>query len=135
MNEHEISPVVAAIIPAAGAGTRLTGEIPKQFLELDGIPILVRTLWAFLAHPDIDIVMLVLPPEQIESGKELIAPFLTREDAEKMLYTEGGETRQHSVHNGAKALPDSIERIMHLTLGSKVRNQDSQDLKERKERS
>jgi 2-C-methyl-D-erythritol 4-phosphate cytidylyltransferase/2-C-methyl-D-erythritol 2,4-cyclodiphosphate synthase len=102
---------VAAIIPAAGFGTRMGVEIPKQFLELAGVPILVRTLRVFLAHPAIHIIMLVLPPEQLQSGKEQLLPFLTPEQQGKMLYTTGGETRQHSVQNGMKALPASIERI------------------------
>ncbi len=101
----------AAIIPAAGFGTRMGADIPKQFLELAGEPVFVRTLRVFLAHPEIHIIVLVLPPEQLQSGKEQLLPFLTQEQQGKMLYTTGGEARQHSVQNGMKALPDSIERI------------------------
>ena len=101
----------AAIIPAAGFGSRMGAAIPKQFLDLAGLPILLRTLRVFLDHPAIHCIMLVLPPEHLESGKEQLLPFLTSEQQEKMLYTAGGETRQHSVQNGVKALPASIERI------------------------
>ncbi|MCW5209905.1 2-C-methyl-D-erythritol 4-phosphate cytidylyltransferase, partial [Desulfobulbus sp. US1] len=111
MNEHDIPPIIAAIIPAAGFGTRMGAAIPKQFLELAGEPVFVRTLRVFLAHPEIHIIVLVLPPEQLQSGKEQLLPFLTQEQQGKMLYTTGGEARQHSVQNGMKALPDSIERI------------------------
>lgn len=113
MRDNKINKIhsVAAIIPAAGFGTRMGADIPKQFLELAGVPVLVRTLRVFLAHPAIHIIMLVLPPEQLQSGKEQLLPFLTPEQREKILYTAGGETRQHSVRNGMKALPASVERI------------------------
>lgn len=101
----------AAIIPAAGFGTRMGADIPKQFLELAGEPLLVRTLRVFLAHPALHLIMLVLPPKHLQSGKEQLLPFLTPEQQEKILYTAGGETRQHSVQNGVQALPASIERI------------------------
>jgi len=102
---------VAAIIPAAGFGTRMGADIPKQFLELAGVPVLVRTLRVFLSHPAIHLIMLVLPPEQLQSGKKQLLPFLTPEQQGKVLYAVGGEARQHSVQNGMKALPASIERV------------------------
>lgn len=101
----------AAIIPAAGSGSRIGTGIPKQFLELAGLPVLVRTLRVFLEHPAIHCIMLLLPQDHLESGKEQLLRFFTAEQQEKILYTAGGETRQHSVQNGVKALPASIERI------------------------
>ncbi|XCN74984.1 MAG: 2-C-methyl-D-erythritol 4-phosphate cytidylyltransferase [Candidatus Electrothrix aestuarii] len=101
----------AAIIPAAGFGTRMGTDLPKQYLELAGEPVLVRTLRIFLAHPAIHCIVLVLPPGHLRPGKELLLPFLSQEQLEKILYTTGGETRQHSVQNGVKALPASVERI------------------------
>ena len=111
MNKQNSPPTVAAIIPAAGFGSRMGADVPKQFLELAGEPILVRTLRVFLAHPAIHCIMLVLPPEHLQSGKEQIFSFFTPEQQEKILCTAGGETRQHSVQNGTKALPPSIERV------------------------
>jgi 2-C-methyl-D-erythritol 4-phosphate cytidylyltransferase len=102
---------VAAIIPAAGFGTRVGAAIPKQFLELAGEPVLVRTLRVFLAHPAIDLIMVVLPPTHFQAGKEQILPFLSEEEQNKIMCVAGGETRQHSVENGVKALPASIEQI------------------------
>ncbi|MDU9050881.1 MAG: 2-C-methyl-D-erythritol 4-phosphate cytidylyltransferase [Candidatus Electrothrix sp. Rat3] len=102
---------VAAIIPAAGVGTRMGADIPKQFLELAGEPVLVRTLRVFLAHPAIDLIMLILPPLHLETGKDQLIPFLSKEEQSRIMYVAGGDTRQHSVQNGIKALPASIERI------------------------
>ncbi len=112
MNEHNTRPSTAAIIPAAGFGTRMGADIPKQFLELAGEPILVRTLRVFLAHPGIHSIMVVLPPEHLQSGKEQLLPFLTQSQQRKIRYTAGGETRQQSVRNGMEALPESVGRIL-----------------------
>ncbi|MCI5120899.1 MAG: hypothetical protein D3908_06890, partial [Candidatus Electrothrix sp. AUS4] len=79
MNKHNTPPTVAAIIPAAGFGSRMGADVPKQFLELAGEPVLVRTLRIFLAHPAIQCIMLVLPPEHLQSGKEQIFSFLPPE--------------------------------------------------------
>ncbi|MCI5222107.1 MAG: 2-C-methyl-D-erythritol 4-phosphate cytidylyltransferase, partial [Candidatus Electrothrix sp. AR4] len=84
----------AAIIPAAGFGTRMGGGIPKQFLELAGVPVLVRTLRVFLDHPDIHCIMLVLPPEHLEGGKEQLLPFLHQSQQRQIQFTHGGATRQ-----------------------------------------
>ena len=72
MNKHNPPPTVAAIIPAAGFGTRMGIDLPKQYLELAGEPVLVRTLRVFLAHPAIHLVILVLPPGHLRPGKELL---------------------------------------------------------------
>ena len=56
-----------AIVVAAGKGTRLGGNRPKQFLELDGIPVVIRTLRQFERCREIDDIVLVLPPEETDS--------------------------------------------------------------------
>ena len=52
---------VGAIIPAAGRGTRIGAAVPKQFLELQGKPLLHHTLKVFAACEVIDYVVLVMP--------------------------------------------------------------------------
>ena len=53
---------VWAVVPAAGSGRRMAAEVPKQYLKLNGVPILEHTLRALLACPDIRGVMVVLDP-------------------------------------------------------------------------
>ena len=53
---------VWAVVPAAGSGRRMAAEIPKQYLKLNGVPILEHTLRALLACPDIRGVVVVLDP-------------------------------------------------------------------------
>lgn len=89
----------AALIVAAGRGHRLGGPRPKQYLPLRGEPILTRTLRVFLTHSDVDQVLAVISPDDVDlyddlgvtSGK-LLSP------------VSGGATRQASVRNGLQAL-------------------------------
>ena len=86
-----------AIIVAGGTGTRMQSAIPKQFLLLNGLPVLMHTIQAFnqsTIKPDI---ILVLPEAYHDYWKELC---LTHQfDTHHTLVT-GGETRFHSVKNG-----------------------------------
>jgi 2-C-methyl-D-erythritol 4-phosphate cytidylyltransferase/2-C-methyl-D-erythritol 2,4-cyclodiphosphate synthase len=95
-----------AILVAAGRGTRLPGDIPKQYRSIGGEPILRRAARAFSRHPAIDGVRIVIHPDdrarydQAVAGLELLAPVL------------GGATRQESVRNGIESLenmaPDCV---------------------------
>ena len=51
-----------AVVPAAGSGRRMASEVPKQYLAVNGVPILEYTLQALLACPDIRGVVVVLDP-------------------------------------------------------------------------
>jgi 2-C-methyl-D-erythritol 4-phosphate cytidylyltransferase len=67
---------VAAIIPAAGSGLRMGLNLPKQFLRVDGIPLLSMTLRAFQDCPLVDSIILVVPPGDIEyAEREVVGPF------------------------------------------------------------
>lgn len=85
------------IIVAGGKGLRMGGDIPKQFLEIKGKPILMRTMEQFYEYdPEIHII-LVLPESQIEYWDELCKQY--RFSLSYQL-VHGGETRYHSVSNG-----------------------------------
>ena len=99
------------IIPAAGFGSRMGTDIPKQFLELAGESILIRTLRVFLDHPAIDSVVVALPVEHLESGKKQIFDTFST-DQQQLIVTCGGDTRQQSVYNGLTALPASIKGVL-----------------------
>ena len=90
-----------AIIVAAGSGSRMQTETPKQFLELRGKPILMHSIMAFAnACEDIRMIV-VLPPSQIESWQKLCSryDFTLKHDV-----VVGGDTRFHSVKNGLSRL-------------------------------
>ena len=52
---------VTAIIAAGGTGRRLGADVPKQLLAVGGVPILQRSVEAFLSHPEISDVVVALP--------------------------------------------------------------------------
>jgi 2-C-methyl-D-erythritol 4-phosphate cytidylyltransferase len=89
-------PKIFAIIPAAGSGTRIGGDIKKQFLPLKGKPIIVHTLQQFEHCSDVDEVALALP-ESAMSEMELIAERYRLHKISKMVL--GGVKRQDSVRN------------------------------------
>ncbi len=86
-----------AVIVAGGSGMRMGTVIPKQFLELDGKPVLWYTLTAFLrAFTDLEII-LVVPEAHVEKGLEIIRSTF---EPDRIGITVGGETRFHSVKKG-----------------------------------
>jgi 2-C-methyl-D-erythritol 4-phosphate cytidylyltransferase len=89
-------PKVFAIVPAAGSGTRIGGDIKKQFLPLNGKPIIVHTLQQFEHCPDVDEVALALP-ESAMSEMEAIVDRYRLHKVSKMVL--GGAKRQDSVRN------------------------------------
>lgn len=87
-----------ALIVAAGRGTRFGGDVPKQYSRLGGQPLLRHTLDAFIGHPRIDAVRVVIHPEDIGLYEDA-----TR-DLDLLLPVEGGAERQESVRRGLESL-------------------------------
>ena len=100
---------VVAIIPAAGAGLRMGGGTPKQFLSLEGIPIFVHTLRKFAATPVIDEILLALRAEDMERA----ARDVEREHFTKSVrLVSGGATRQATVARGLAEFPVDTEIVL-----------------------
>jgi 2-C-methyl-D-erythritol 4-phosphate cytidylyltransferase len=91
-----------AVIVAGGKGLRMGSEIPKQFLILNGLPVIMHTIQKFAAFENLQIV-LVLPQSQFDYWKELVK---TYKFTVQIQLVEGGETRFHSVKNGLDAITD-----------------------------
>jgi 2-C-methyl-D-erythritol 4-phosphate cytidylyltransferase len=91
---------VGAIIPAAGRGKRIGASVPKQFLEIQGRPLLYHTLTVFASCKLIDYVVLVMPRADVdEMGEDWLNKYeIVRE------VVVGGEQRQDSVYNGFSSL-------------------------------
>jgi 2-C-methyl-D-erythritol 4-phosphate cytidylyltransferase len=85
------------IIVAGGSGSRMKSNIPKQFLLLQGKPVLYYAIDSFLKALDDCKIILVLPEEHIATGQEIIDAFF---DYNKISIVIGGRTRFHSVQNG-----------------------------------
>jgi len=99
-----------AVIVAGGSGSRMGTSRPKQFLLLNGNPVLWHTMEVFLAAYDDMQIVLVLPPGFLEDGQQIakttFAPF-------RVKIAEGGETRFHSVKNGLAHTPDDSIIFVH----------------------
>jgi len=99
-----------AIIVAAGSGTRMNSEIPKQFLELCGKPIVIRSIIAFADACDGIHPVVVLPPLQIGEWHKLCDKYNFRLPHK---IVEGGFTRFQSVKNGLALIPDEGMVAIH----------------------
>ncbi len=98
----------AAIVVAAGAGERMGVSLRKQYLNLEGMPILVRSLNLFLEHSAIGEVVAVIPPGEGEVVRVLLQPW---GDPQRVRLVEGGATRQESVGRGLGVLAPGGELV------------------------
>lgn len=96
------------IIVAGGSGSRMGSEIPKQFLEIAGLPILMHTIWQFHRYSAQLQIILVLPASQIESWTQLQAK---HHFEIAVTVVEGGQTRFQSVRNGLLAINDTAGEV------------------------
>ena len=103
--------VCAAIVTAGGVGLRMGHDIPKQYLELAGIPILARTLDVFETHNEIEFIVLTTPKGHVDYCQSDI---VERHGFRKVRnVTQGGATRQGSVLNGLRLVQDSDFVLIH----------------------
>jgi 2-C-methyl-D-erythritol 4-phosphate cytidylyltransferase len=99
---------VFVILPAAGLGTRMAGPQPKQFLALDGVPILVHSLRAFASVPRVTAICVAVRKSEMERVQAQIAEYGF---AGRVNVVEGGDSRQESVSHAMAALaaePDDV---------------------------
>lgn len=101
---------IHAVFVAGGSGSRMGTEVPKQFLPLCGLPVLVRTVFRFVeAWPDARIVT-VLPAQHFDTWKELC---IKHELNVPQTLVAGGLTRFHSVRNALEKVPDGAVVSIH----------------------
>ncbi len=110
-----------ALIVAGGKGTRIKSEVPKQFIELNGKPILLHTIQAFLNYSLSLSIVLVLPEEDITLWHAIVKKFNVDHP---IILQKGGATRFQSVKNGL----DKIEGEGLVAIHDGVRPLVSADL-------
>ncbi len=100
---------VLAIIPAAGSGVRMGGETPKQFLALEGVPVLLHTLRKFDAADSIDEIFLGLRPADMERARIEIE----REHfSTPVRLIPGGASRQETVALALQKAPSGTKVVV-----------------------
>ena len=95
---------IYAIIVAAGKGLRMKGSKRKQYILLDGKPVLAHTLMTFNRCKRIDQIIVALPAEDIEFCRQEIIPAADMETDTRLVV--GGARRQDSVYNSLKAIKE-----------------------------
>ena len=93
---------VAAVVPAAGSGTRLGAGMPKAFVALEGRTMLERAVAGLLASGAVDDVVAVVPADRVDEAERLLRPL--GGDDHLVVVTTGGAERTDSVRNGLAAL-------------------------------
>ncbi len=100
---------IAAILPAAGMGTRMGADTPKQFLDLGGVPLVIFTLRRLAACPAITDFLIATRPEEV-------ATLAVRAREEKLAQTvrvvQGGGSRQQSVANALAEVSADTEIVL-----------------------
>ncbi len=97
--------MTVALLTAAGSGTRMGQDIPKQFIHVENKPIIIHTMEAFQNHPGVDAIMVVTIPSWVEVVKAYAKQF----NITKLRWVvNGGETGQESIFNGLSALKDEL---------------------------
>jgi len=95
-----------ALLTAAGNGSRMHQDIPKQFLSVDNKPIIVYTMEAFQSHPSIDAIIVVT----IDSWKDVLWAYAKQFNITKLKWVvPGGKSGQESINNGLQELKKYVE--------------------------
>lgn len=93
-----------ALIIAGGSGNRMGQDIPKQFMHVDGAPIIIWTLKAFQQHPDIDAIGVVC----LKGWETVLQSYANQFLVDKLKWIfPGGNTGMESIHNGIYGLKEA----------------------------
>ncbi len=106
--------MVVALLTAAGTGTRMGQDIPKQFMHVDNKPLIIHTMEAFQKHPSVDAIMVVTLPAWIA----VLQAYASQFNITKLKWiVPGGVTGQESIYNGLlelkKELSDDDVVLVH----------------------
>ena len=97
--------MVVALLTAAGTGTRMGQDIPKQFMHVDNKPIIIHTMEAFQRHPAVDAINVVTLP----SWTEVLKAYAKQFNISKLRWViPGGATGQESIRNGLFAMEQEL---------------------------
>lgn len=92
------------LIIAGGSGSRMGADIPKQFLNVDGVPIIIMTLKAFEQHPDVHAIAVVC----LKGWETVLQSYANQFQIKKLKWIfPGGKTGMESIHNGIYGLKEA----------------------------
>lgn len=92
-----------ALLIAGGSGNRMGQDIPKQFMHVDGCPIIIRTMQCFQQHPDIDVIAVVC----LNGWETVLQAYANQFCITKLIHIfPGGKSGMESIHNGIYGLKE-----------------------------
>ena len=100
---------IAAILPAAGMGTRMGAETPKQFLELDGTPIVIHSLRRIASCSQVTDIIVATRADEVARLEERIAREKFKQSVRVL---KGGDSRQDSVAAALLEVPKDAEIVL-----------------------
>lgn len=100
---------IVAILPAAGLGTRMGAETPKQFLELDGVPIV---LWSLRRIASCELVTDIIIATRADEVARLEDRVRGEKFKQSVSVVRGGDSRQDSVANALEQIPSDTEIVL-----------------------
>ena len=100
---------ITAILPAAGMGTRMGADTPKQFLELDGAPILIHTLRKIASCTLITDIIVATRADEVQRLQERVGK---EKFAQQIRVVKGGDSRQESVAEALRIVPEDTEIVL-----------------------
>lgn len=103
------------VIVAGGSGSRMKSKLPKQFIEMGGLPILMHTINQFIVFDTTIAIHLVLPKAEMETWQSLCQKH--NFSYPSLLLIEGGATRYQSCKNGIMAVKDLSNAIVAIHDG------------------
>lgn len=101
---------IYGVICAGGTGTRMGANQPKQLLEIEGRPVIARTIDVFLASKVCDEVLVLMPEEWLGETEQLFAKLFGKDELQQIKLLAGGKTRNDTILNAI----DYIEEIGKL---------------------
>jgi len=100
---------IAAILPAAGLGTRMGADTPKQFLELDGTPLVIHSVRRIASCPIVTDIIVATRGDVVESLEQRLRG---ESFMQSVRVVRGGDSRQDSVALALKEIPDETEIVL-----------------------
>jgi len=92
------------LLIAGGSGNRMGQDIPKQFMHIDGSPIIIHTMNCFQKHPDIDAIAVVC----LKGWETVLQAYANQFNITKLKHIfPGGSTGMESIHNGIYGLKEA----------------------------
>lgn len=107
-DEQSVVRDVGVIVVAGGSGSRTGSSELKQFRWVAGKPALLHSVQAFMARPDVALVVAVLPKAYAADPP----PWLFQCDVDRLLVSVGGRERQESVWNGLEDMPEQVSIVV-----------------------